>query len=177
MRMGCFRVVASCRYSNVILIPRQAIQTVLLLNKTVTAEQRSVAVHMVERGATTFGRFVYGLGYITGANTLDISSNLVNAGIVQALAGNSTGYDLIAGAFQRVHNEVVVQTAVKSDGIRPDGSFGQHVGILYNGMHPSIGFLEKGFADHCAGLSFFPLSYRQLRQRLVSFLLPSPGNA
>ncbi|KAG9042657.1 hypothetical protein FS837_010596, partial [Tulasnella sp. UAMH 9824] len=64
-------------YSNVILIPRQAVQTVLLLNKTVTDDQRSTAVHMVERGATTFGRFVYGLGYITGANTLDISSNLV----------------------------------------------------------------------------------------------------
>ncbi|KIO26600.1 polysaccharide lyase family 8 protein [Tulasnella calospora MUT 4182] len=122
-------------YSNVILIPRQAVQTVLLLNKTVTPEQRSAAVHMVERGATTFGRWVNGLGFITGANTLDISSNLVNAGIAQALAGNSTGYDLIAGAFQRVHNEVVVQTTVKADGIRPDGSFGQHVGILYNGNY------------------------------------------
>ncbi|KAG8899563.1 hypothetical protein FRC01_010469 [Tulasnella sp. 417] len=90
---------------------------------------------MVERGATTFGRWVNGLGFITGANTLDISSNLVNAGIAQALAGNSTGYDLIAGAFDRVHNEVVLQTAVKADGIRPDGSFGQHVGILYNGNY------------------------------------------
>ncbi|KAG8926354.1 hypothetical protein FRC00_002997 [Tulasnella sp. 408] len=122
-------------YSNVILIPRQAIQTVLLLNKTVTDDQRSTAVHMVERGATTFGRFVYGLGYITGANTLDISSNLVNAGIAQALHGNSTGYELISSAYERVHNEVVVQPAVKADGIRPDGSFGQHVGILYNGNY------------------------------------------
>ncbi|KAG8975127.1 hypothetical protein FRC05_006295 [Tulasnella sp. 425] len=122
-------------FSNVILIPRQAIQTSVLLNKIITPEQRASAVHMVERGATTFGRWVYGLGYITGANTLDISSNLVNAGIVQALAGNATGYDLINAAFERVHNEVVVQEAVKADGIRPDGSFGQHIGILYTGNY------------------------------------------
>ncbi|KAG8950415.1 hypothetical protein FRC04_007430 [Tulasnella sp. 424] len=122
-------------FSNVILIPRQAIQTSLLLNEFITPEQRAAAVHLVERGATTFGRWVYGLGYITGANTLDISSNLVNAGIVQALAGNATGYDLIDDAFERVHNEVVVQEAVKADGIRPDGSFGQHLGILYTGNY------------------------------------------
>ncbi|KIO26606.1 polysaccharide lyase family 8 protein, partial [Tulasnella calospora MUT 4182] len=122
-------------YVNVILIPRQAIQTSVLLNNFITPEQRAAAVHLVERGATTFGRFVYGLGYITGANTLDISSNLINAGILQALAGNDTGYDLIDDAFERVHNEVQVQEADKADGIRPDGSFGQHMGILYTGNY------------------------------------------
>lgn len=40
---------------------------------------------------------------------------------------------LITDAFTRVHNEVVVTSGVKADGIRPDGSFGQHTGIIYNG--------------------------------------------
>ncbi|KAG9016597.1 hypothetical protein FRB90_002878 [Tulasnella sp. 427] len=122
-------------FSNAILIPRQAIQTTLLINKLITPEQRAAAVHLVERGATTFGRWVNGLGYITGANTLDLSSNLINAGMIQALAGNDTGYSMIEDAFARVHSEVVVQTAVKADGIRPDGSFGQHIGILYTGNY------------------------------------------
>lgn len=132
------RLMGLSRFSNAILIPRQAIQTSLLLNKFITPEQRAAAVHLVERGATTFGRWVYGLGYITGANTLDLSSNLVNAGLLQALAGNATGYDLIEDAFQRVHDEVVVQEAVKADGIRPDGSFGQHIGILYTGKSGNV---------------------------------------
>ncbi|THH06921.1 hypothetical protein EW145_g3747 [Phellinidium pouzarii] len=38
-------------------------------------------------------------------------------------------------AYGRVHNEVVIQQAVKGDGIRPDGSFGQHAGIIYNGNY------------------------------------------
>lgn len=30
---------------------------------------------------------------------------------------------------------MVIQNSIKADGIRADGSFGQHAGILYNGNY------------------------------------------
>jgi hypothetical protein len=32
---------------------------------------------------------------------------------------------MLTDAYQRVHEELVITTAVAADGIRPDGSFGQ----------------------------------------------------
>ncbi|KAG9018583.1 hypothetical protein FRB90_011305 [Tulasnella sp. 427] len=122
-------------YANVILTPRYAIQTALLLRKTIRDSQRCAAVSMVERGASTFNRVTNGIVTLTGANTLDLSSNLVDAGIVLALAGNSTGYSFIQQGFAKAHKELAVQNAAKADGIRPDGSFGHHAGILYNGNY------------------------------------------
>ncbi|KIO20137.1 polysaccharide lyase family 8 protein [Tulasnella calospora MUT 4182] len=121
-------------YSNTILIPREAIQTSLLLNNFITPEQRAAAVHLVERGTTTFGRSKYGLPAITGANTLDISSNLINAGILQALAGNDTGYDLIDDAFERVHNEVQVQEAEKAEALGRMDRSGSTLGFCIPGI-------------------------------------------
>ena len=60
---------------------------------------------------------------------MDIASIGVDLGL---LIANET---LLDDAFGRVHNEVVIQNAVKADGIRADGSFGQHSGILYNGNY------------------------------------------
>lgn len=37
--------------------------------------------------------------------------------------------------FLRVHGEVRFFNETKADGIRVDGSFGQHQGILYNGNY------------------------------------------
>ncbi|KAG9018585.1 hypothetical protein FRB90_011307 [Tulasnella sp. 427] len=122
-------------YSNVILIPRHAIQTALLLNKSIRDDQRSAAVAIAERGASVFTHDTTAVVTITGANTLDVASHLVDAGIVLGLAGNSTGFTYIQQGFTKAHNEIVVQTAVKADGIRPDGSFGQHAGVLYNGNY------------------------------------------
>jgi hypothetical protein len=44
------------------------------------------------------------------------------------LSNNAT---LMTEAFDRIHTEVVVQPGIKIDGIKPDGSFGQHGGLLY----------------------------------------------
>jgi hypothetical protein len=48
------------------------------------------------------------------------------------LTGNAS---LLSDAYNRVHAEVIIEQAVKTDGIRPDGSFGQHGGLLYNGNY------------------------------------------
>ena len=54
---------------------------------------------------------------------------------VQAPEKRTQNATLIAAAFGRVHDDAVVQNAVKADGIRADGSFGQHTGIIYNGNY------------------------------------------
>lgn len=70
-----------------------------------------------------------GLGFLTGANTLDVAKIGIDAGL---LTDNAT---IVADGYARIHKEVVVQNATKADGIRADGSFGQHGGIIYNGNY------------------------------------------
>lgn len=41
-------------------------------------------------------------------------------------------------AYGRVNAEVVFQPAVMVDGIKPDGSFSQHSGLLYNGNYGNV---------------------------------------
>ena len=48
------------------------------------------------------------------------------------LTSNST---LITEAYDRINAEVIIQPGVMVDGIKPDGSFGQHGGLLYNGNY------------------------------------------
>lgn len=71
----------------------------------------------------------YQVGTLSGSNTLDVASVGVDLGL---LTNNAS---LIVDAFDRIHGEVVEQQAVKADGIRPDGSFGQHEGLIYNGNY------------------------------------------
>lgn len=82
---------------------------------------------MTSRAFTTFTTGINGVSAITGSNLLDIASVGVDLGLL------TTDASLLADAFDRVHGEVVVEDAVKADGIRPDGTFGQHAGLLYNG--------------------------------------------
>ncbi|KAG6831247.1 hypothetical protein H0H87_005813 [Tephrocybe sp. NHM501043] len=69
------------------------------------------------------------LAGITGANTLDISR------IAMDLALLTDNTDLLDDAYSRSHKELVIMNSVKADGIRADGAFGQHDGMLYNGNY------------------------------------------
>jgi hypothetical protein len=42
---------------------------------------------------------------------------------------------LIGESYERVHTQMIVQPGVMVDGIKPDGSFAQHGGLLYNGNY------------------------------------------
>ncbi|KAF7791828.1 hypothetical protein EIP86_002852 [Pleurotus ostreatoroseus] len=75
------------------------------------------------------GHSVNGLGIATGANLLDIARIGIDEGLLNL---NSS---VILDAYTRIHGEVVIEDAIKSDGIRADGSFGQHGGVLYNGNY------------------------------------------
>ena len=84
---------------------------------------------MTSRTAATLVNGVQGMGQLTGANTLDVAKIAIDGGL---LTNNASQ---VAEGYKHVHSEVVIRDAVKADGIRPDGSFGQHAGLMYNGNY------------------------------------------
>ncbi|KAG6902658.1 hypothetical protein C0995_013350 [Termitomyces sp. Mi166 len=108
---------------SVILIPKFATSASLLLGNTLNSSQ----IEAVKRMATR--SYQYDVGNMTGANALDVS----RIGMDFALLSGDT--DWLADAYNRSHKELVIMNEVRADGIRPDGAFGQHDGILYNGNY------------------------------------------
>lgn len=116
-------------FKQIILIPELVSQTCLLLgNQTLTTTEHSNCTNIPARSYGTFDHNINGVGFLTGANTLDVAK----IGIDLALLNVNTS--LITDAYRRVHNELVVEQAVKADGIRPDGSFG-YVPYLKSRLH------------------------------------------
>ncbi|KAJ3574860.1 hypothetical protein NP233_g1480 [Leucocoprinus birnbaumii] len=116
-------------YSNVILIPSLAGQSCLLLNDSLTLTQFDHCLAMTGRSYDLFLQPIKQVSFLTGANILDVAK----LGIDGALL--NINVTQITDAYRRIHNEVVIHQEVGSDGIRPDGSFGQHGGLLYNGNY------------------------------------------
>ncbi len=113
------------RFSNVIGIPASVAADCLLLSDVLTSSQRSSCLKF---GLRTYGTLGSGKGYVSGANILGIASISIDAGI---LNGNTS---ILSDAYQRVHNEIAVRSG-NTDGILADGSFNQHLGLLYNGSN------------------------------------------
>ncbi|KAG6857590.1 hypothetical protein H0H87_000189 [Tephrocybe sp. NHM501043] len=84
---------------------------------------------MTARSYNTFDTDIPGVGFLTGANTLDVASIGIDLAL---LTVNAT---ILADAYRRIHLELLIQNVPKADGIRADGAFGQHGGILYNGNY------------------------------------------
>ncbi len=120
-------------YSNIILIPGLVGNACLLLLQLpspgdLTPTQYSNCTRFTSRSFNTFTYPVIGgVGTLTGANTLDVASIGVSQGLLQ---GNES---ILTTAYAHIHDEVQIQTPPRADGIRPDGSFGQHAGLLYDG--------------------------------------------
>ncbi|KAF6765940.1 chondroitin AC lyase [Ephemerocybe angulata] len=113
-------------FSNVILVPSRVGKACLLLNGTLSASE---ATHCGEMTTRTYGTFAKGGGYLAGANILEIARISADAAIL------TNDEKVLADAYRRIHDELVVRNAVKTDGILADGSFGQHLGLLYNGNY------------------------------------------
>ncbi|KAG8693746.1 hypothetical protein FRC11_002697, partial [Ceratobasidium sp. 423] len=95
-------------------------------------------------------------GYLSGANVMDIAVIGMMAGLLENnRAGNASR---IADAYQRVHQQALVQPAVRVDGIKPDGSFQQHNGLIYNGNY------GKDFSN-----SFMQLELQALGTRFQAY--------
>ncbi|KAG6842627.1 hypothetical protein C0991_000154 [Blastosporella zonata] len=72
---------------------------------------------MTQRSYNTFDTNINGVGFLTGANTLDVASIAIDLAL---LTVNTT---ILADAYRRIHLELLVENGVKADGIRPDGAF------------------------------------------------------
>ena len=113
----------------VIGIPELVSQSCLLVANNLTDTQHSNCTNMTGRTYAVLGHSINGLGVATGANLLDIAKIGIDNGLL------NQNVTIIADAYSRIHAEVTIQNAIASDGIRADGSFGQHGGVLYNGNY------------------------------------------
>lgn len=98
-----------------------------LVRAELSESQLDSCNRMLARTYGTFDRFVGGVGFLTGANTLDVASISLDYGLLDNNAS------IVADAYRRLHNEVVIVDLVRADGIRRDGSFGQHSGSEFVG--------------------------------------------
>lgn len=64
---------------------------------------------------------------------MDVADVGVLTGLLKYFGGMGGGAEEILNAYSRAHDEVVVKTGLRVDGIQEDGSFSQHQGVLYNG--------------------------------------------
>ncbi|TFK95679.1 polysaccharide lyase family 8 protein, partial [Pterulicium gracile] len=120
-------------FSNVILVPRLLGQACLLLSSppesslpTLSPTQLGNCTKILLRG---YGTFDHGYGFSVGANVMDIAKSGIDEGL---LIGNIT---MLEDAYRRVRLEGKIQVEDHTDGIRPDGSFSQHIGLIYNGNY------------------------------------------
>ncbi|KAK0208322.1 chondroitin AC/alginate lyase [Desarmillaria ectypa] len=114
-------------FSNVIGVPQMVVDACLIMGRKGLPED--VANHYMSMAVRSYEVFNRPMNYMTGANILDVSKIGIDAGL---LSSNET---LVADAYGRIHREVIIKNVVTVDGIRSDGSFGQHDGLLYNGNY------------------------------------------
>lgn len=100
-----------------------------MLNSTLSSSELEGCSRITLRTYGTFDRDNGGVGYLTGANLLDVAKISLDQGLL------TQNQSLVTDVYRRVHNEVVLQQETTADGIRPDGGFGQHGGIIYNGNY------------------------------------------
>jgi len=93
-----------------------------LVRESLSPSQIDSCNRVFARTYGTFDRYVEGIGFITGANTLNIASISLDYGLL------NDNTSIITDAYRRLHDEVVIEDALRADGIRRDGSFGQHLG-------------------------------------------------
>ena len=118
-----------CIPIQVIGVPTFVGEVCLLLGSSLSASELGNCTKMTGRSYATFTTGINGVSSITGANLQDIASIGIDEGLL------TLNVTLVADAFSLVHADAVIQNATKADGIRADGSFGQHSGIIYNGNY------------------------------------------
>ncbi|KAJ7149871.1 polysaccharide lyase family 8 protein [Mycena crocata] len=132
-------------FSNVILIPTWVGQVCLSLGSSLTDSELAGCKRITGRAFNTLQTGINGVSAITGANLLDIASVGIDHGLY---LGDSA---IVADGYAAVHGDLVVQNAIKADGIRADGSFGQHAGLLYNGAYGKDYANDVFNLEICAG--------------------------
>ncbi|KAF7311049.1 Polysaccharide lyase family 8 protein [Mycena chlorophos] len=110
-------------------VPEVVSISCLLLNSTLDDAEIDKCINITARAYNAFYVPIPQVSVITGANLLDIAKIGIDLGLF------TTNASLISDAYSRIHAELEIKTPNRADGIRPDGSFGQHTGVLYNGNY------------------------------------------
>ncbi|CAE6389457.1 unnamed protein product [Rhizoctonia solani] len=154
-------------YSNVILVPTQVGKTCLLLRDELTPTEYGNCTAITARAYAPFYRNPQP-GFVSGANIIDMASIGISAGLLE---NNRTGNaSRIMDAYERVHNETVVHEKDFVDGIKPDGSFQQHIGIVYDGD------ITKEITEKTCGSYAFATSNSLLEMELQAANTPFQAN-
>ncbi|CAE6430832.1 unnamed protein product [Rhizoctonia solani] len=119
-------------FSNVVQVPERVGQTCIMLRSKLTESELGNCTLITSRSFSTFYREPRP-GYLGGANVADISAIGIDAALLENnRTGNATR---VEHAYHNVHNQVVIQPEARVDGIKPDGSFQQHAGVIFNGNY------------------------------------------
>ncbi|KAG8729516.1 hypothetical protein FRC11_008570 [Ceratobasidium sp. 423] len=119
-------------FSNVIQVPTRSGKACTLLRSKLRESELGNCTLIASRAYAPFYRDPQP-GYISGANIIDMAVIGISAGLLENnSAGNASR---IADAYGRVHDQITIQPEDRVDGIKPDGSFQQHSGIIYNGNY------------------------------------------
>ncbi|KAH8823240.1 polysaccharide lyase family 8 protein [Flagelloscypha sp. PMI_526] len=117
-------------FSNIILIPRRVGQTCLLMKGTLSPTQLSNCTTITKRAAGNLYHPIRNVASLTGANLLDVAGIAIDGGI------HSGNISQISDAYFKIHTDPTGERiSDTSDGIKVDGAFGQHDGLLYNGNY------------------------------------------
>ncbi|CUA68997.1 chondroitinase AC precursor [Rhizoctonia solani] len=119
-------------FSNVIQVPSRVGPACVLLRDKLTESELGNCTMITSRAFAPYYREKYP-GYLSGANGIDIAVIGIDAGLLE---NNRIGnISKIADAYEKVHNQVVIQSEPRVDGIKPDGSFQQQGGIIFDGNY------------------------------------------
>ncbi|KAJ6503511.1 polysaccharide lyase family 8 protein [Mycena vitilis] len=116
-------------FPNIIGTPELVSMTCLLLSDNLLQTELGNCTTITGRAYATFIHPANQVGVLTGANALDVAKIGIDLALLTLNAS------ILTDAYARVHSQLVITTPPRADGIRPDGSFGQHSGILYNGNY------------------------------------------
>ncbi|KAK0198423.1 polysaccharide lyase family 8 protein [Armillaria mellea] len=117
-------------YSNVIGVPQLVVDVCLIMGTDILSEADES--HCMLMSTRSYGAFARHASYMTGANILDVAKIGIDAGLL------SSNQSFVADAYSKIHQELLIKDGIMVDGIRSDGSFGQHGGLLYNGNYGTV---------------------------------------
>jgi Polysaccharide lyase family 8, N terminal alpha-helical domain len=118
--------------------------------------------------ARAYGTFYERKSFLTGANILDVAK----IGVDLALLTTNTA--LITEAYGRINAHIVIEPGIMVDGIKPDGSFGQHGGLLYNGNYGKDLYVTSSFTFY-APLTYsmpVPMTFLSCRSMPLAHSMP-----
>ncbi|WVQ80630.1 hypothetical protein IAT38_002735 [Cryptococcus sp. DSM 104549] len=117
-------------FGQVILIPQLASTACLLVSPSgLSDSQKKGCWDIPNRAYSRRDEFINSVGYLTGANAINVMQNSVSMALYN---DNAT---ILEDALSRAMSVVVFSEDTTEDGIHRDGSFLQHSGILYSGNY------------------------------------------